>query len=513
MLKYMLFRNSKIQMVPADVFTNYSSITQLYLNNSQISTIQPSAFNGLSHLTELHLENNCLAKVTVGVYNSLSKLLILNLAYNYIETIEEYAFLGNSELQILFLDNNRITSVFPYTFRDSALLHLDLSYNAIANNASNFDLAVFPKSITHLQLSSIGVKSFKGLQDLSQLVHLDLSNNSLSTIELLSSARLSYLNLSFNSVSSLNSFSFKDMQSLDYLYLQNNLISDIPIGCFKNLDSLAVLDISTNNIYQLRVGVFEGLDLLKSLNISNNKISYIDETVFHPLDHLTELNISNNEILQINTESLLNHLNSLRFIALHNNPWECKTLANILVTLKKLKIVVQKGPEQYNTHFKGIKCETYIYAPTTSSSPAQDIPNFQNFFQEDFFNTNFYKFFQTPFNETLMQMAKSVQKEYVGELSQLNNIQLNSKVDLQKIFDNYTNFNKEVFSKLLEALNKRENGFEIIRETNIMLIIIIVLVVIGVITLYILKHFDVFKKSSNRIRTANHTTNSAEIEI
>ncbi|KAK6307884.1 leucine-rich repeat-containing protein 38-like [Coregonus clupeaformis] len=108
----------------------------------------------------------------------------------------------------------------------------------------------------------------------SDLVYLDLRNNSLSGLEpgtLSTSSRLVFLDLGSNNLTEIQSETFGESRSLIKLRLGNNpYLSQVEEDAFLGLTSLRELELERNGLQGLDVGVLEPLTSLRVLRLEGN---------------------------------------------------------------------------------------------------------------------------------------------------------------------------------------------------------------------------------------------------
>ncbi|KAF2884828.1 hypothetical protein ILUMI_21361 [Ignelater luminosus] len=402
-LKYIVFNDSNISIVPVNVFTTFSNLTQLFLNSTGINTIHPGAFTGLIMLEELHLENNTITNITKGIFNSLTNLKLLNISNNKVTNIEGNAFLGLSYLQSLDLRNNKLMILASSVFRGLAKISfIDLSYNhlfeisfslfADITEPSNdlrldisdnylyiIDFSYFPNFISYLNLANNLIIDVKNLTNFPNIRLLDLSNNQVANLSLINN-NLKYLNLSGNKIYCLNESVFNksyNLQMLDLsnnflkdldrdvftnllyltsLFLQHNHVTKIPIGCFRVLHMLSILNLSSNEIEEFHYGTFLGLHSLITLDISNNRLSNLLENLFHSLPNLQNLYICNNFFKTLDSLELLKYTKTLQVVCLDNNLWNCDSLQRIINDFETKDVLVLQGSVKKPKNINGIAC-------------------------------------------------------------------------------------------------------------------------------------------------------------
>jgi hypothetical protein len=143
---------------------------------------------------------------------------------------------------------------------------------------------------------------------------IDLSYNSLTRIDsdtFLYTKKLTELNLSGNSIEKLSSRAFQDLKSLSKLSLNNNRLTSVDSELFKSLTRLKQVDLSSNRIRGIPEFAFNDLLNLAELDLSNNCIKEVHVNSFVNLPNLAKLTLKHNCIERIK-ERTLKQLNSSR---------------------------------------------------------------------------------------------------------------------------------------------------------------------------------------------------------
>ncbi len=158
--------------------------------------------------------------------------------------------------------------------------------------------------ITSLDLSSMNLKDISVLDELKNLDVLNLWNNEITNIGVLSKLEhLSYLVLGSNSIRDISAL-YK-LKKLSHLNLWKNNIRDI--SALENLINLVSLDLAYNQIKD--ISVLSRLRKLTIINLTSNKIQ--DISSLKELKNLTSLSLSNNQIELIKPLEELNKLTLL----------------------------------------------------------------------------------------------------------------------------------------------------------------------------------------------------------
>ncbi|XP_066565476.1 SLIT and NTRK-like protein 3 [Amia ocellicauda] len=175
------------------------------------------------------------------------------------------------------------------------------------------------------------------------------------------------LYLSGNLIQKIYKSDFWNFSSLDLLHLGNNRISYVQEGAFIHLTNLKSLYLNGNDIERLTPGMFRGLQSLSYLYFEYNVIREIQAAAFSlmpnlqlvflndnllrtlPADafagtSLARLNLRNNYFLYLPVSGVLEHLNSIVQIDLHQNPWDCTCdIIPLKQWLEKLSSVIVVG--------------------------------------------------------------------------------------------------------------------------------------------------------------------------
>jgi len=165
--------------------------------------------------------------------------------------------------------------------------------------------------------------------DLSgETVSIDLSFNSISTLDENSFDSMPHLNnvvVSDNSIKLLHPEVFWRLEDLRHLDMHNNNIDYIHPNAFRNNPRLSKLDLSCNKLKHLRQ-VFSYTKELKYLNLSSNNLTYEDLAFLLPITTLQILDLSNNEI-ETMREEMFEGMVDLKHLNISGNPpleYDCR---------------------------------------------------------------------------------------------------------------------------------------------------------------------------------------------
>lgn len=281
---------NQIAVLDQNNFAHLISLEQLTLQKNNVVYIHKRAFNGLQNLQILDLSKNLISHLHVGQFSSMPKLRILDLSCNNIRYLPKDVF-TNTLLEMIDLSNNSFSMVPSLSLSEVgfSLRHFSISHN----NVDHVDSTTFP-NICFLHYLNLGYNKLSILRDnvftslglvqnldltsnpiranFKELFHyaqnlkdLTLANMGITSVPHLPLPNLISLNLSHNSIDSINRSSLKDLKQLKHLDLSYNRL--IHVLVFHHLPLLKSLDISHNPIKEIRTGTFFGLPNLQSLKL------------------------------------------------------------------------------------------------------------------------------------------------------------------------------------------------------------------------------------------------------
>ncbi|KAM9523734.1 leucine-rich repeat-containing protein 38-like isoform 4-T4 [Salvelinus alpinus] len=123
---------------------------------------------------------------------------------------------------------------------------------------------------------------------------------------------------------------------LVYLDLRNNSLSHIEPGTLSTSSRLVFLDLGSNNLTDIPSGTFGQSRSLIKLRLGNNPyLSMVNEDAFLGLTSLRELELERNALSGLQVGAL-SQLPSLRVVRLEGNPWVCNcNFANLFAWLEE----------------------------------------------------------------------------------------------------------------------------------------------------------------------------------
>ncbi|XP_066599210.1 toll-like receptor Tollo [Prorops nasuta] len=290
----------------AGSFRPLVELRELVIEYCKIGNLSDEAFKGLRELRNLTVRTHntdwsaMALEISVGAFtNELLQLERLDLGENNMWSIPEGALCPLVNLEHLNLTRNRLSEVSSFRFNAASRCLANLRELDLSNNS----------------IESLQTAAFSGL---TRLHSLDLRGNAISFIADRSFeglASLGVLKLTDNRLSSLPPELFGDPRNLQEIHLRNNSLNVLPPGLFNELTQLLVLDLSRNELTAewVNAATFTGLVRLVVLDLSSNRIARLDTTVFRDLYSLQILRLQENvlESLPENTFSALYNLHTL----------------------------------------------------------------------------------------------------------------------------------------------------------------------------------------------------------
>lgn len=294
-LQYLDMTENKISRLKGDSLKGLVTLRLLNLSRNNISSwtaINPrTLLEPAVSLTELSLAENPLTSFSTNDDNFLlvsDSLRLLDLSHCKITKITgQHVLQGMKELRSLHLAGNQIRSVSDLI--SNSLMTLDLSHNRLTNLLPNM------------------------LLQLPALTYIDFSKNhriSLQTKqgEYVESTTLKRIDLSY---CNMDNIELEGFPALVTAILKGNMIRELTKESFINTKMIESLDLSQNSLNSVDASAFRKLKHLKKLNLSFNMIPKIERDTFKDNELLTRLDISRNTIMRFNRIAApnLTHLN------------------------------------------------------------------------------------------------------------------------------------------------------------------------------------------------------------
>ncbi|CAH0713111.1 unnamed protein product, partial [Brenthis ino] len=305
-LETFFLSNNKLTEIGQN-FARFINLKHFTLNNNFLTTLTEQELRKLNDLECLDLSSNRIKNIEDRAFIALRNLRELNLSYNEITYIHKELFEKNENLSKLLLANNNIENIEAGSFD-----HKNISSFEIKNNNLNGSIesetfkGIFVDNLdlSGGELSKIGEKAFSSVGN--SLLILNLSSNSIETIDKTSFHSLELLlklDLSYNKLTDIEFDTF-DLKALTEYYLQKNKIKKMDKTMFTHLFSLKTLDLSQNSISDIEINSFSELNSLENLILhSNHLVSSLKGNILTGLHNLNLLDISHTGIMNFKNES------------------------------------------------------------------------------------------------------------------------------------------------------------------------------------------------------------------
>ncbi|KAG5894441.1 hypothetical protein JTB14_014890 [Gonioctena quinquepunctata] len=173
-----------------------------------------------------------------------------------------------------------------------------------------------PEEITHLDLKYVpaGFLDVKNVRQI-QWIHSDLTNINEAIINPQS---LQMLDLSYNNLSHLQDYQFREFTDLISLNLSHNSINDLPRNVFMFLRKIQKLCLSHNLLKAIPFQVFSPMAGMQELDLSHNQLVTFLDHFFKLNRNIEVLKLNNNNITKI-TSNALADLTEMNMLDLSHN--------------------------------------------------------------------------------------------------------------------------------------------------------------------------------------------------
>ena len=157
------------------------------------------------------------------------------------------------------------------------------------------------KAVTKLDVSGLGIANLKGVEKFTALTELNASGNKLKTVDVTKNTKLTYLNLSKNSLS--GTLNLSKCTKLEIVIYSNNSLTKVTMPNKKYLKNLDYIDASYNKFTTqanagLNIGNSDILVNLSQIDASHNAITSFNCAGFRGMidlrnNKITKLSLSN----------------------------------------------------------------------------------------------------------------------------------------------------------------------------------------------------------------------------
>jgi Leucine-rich repeat (LRR) protein len=311
-------------------------VTNLLIPGNRAEGIIPDELSNLSDLNFLSLKHNSIGGSLPSSLAKLTKLDYFDLKFNELTgTMPEFLGTSMTDLQVLGLSNNQFHGSLPTSFTSLQKLRtLAVGENHLTGDLfpvatlTNLEYLYADNNLfdSHLDRNVLGRDNKAMLDDLTQLIELDLSENQLRAFEipskLFNMPFLTALDLSHNRIRGPLPVDMDSNVVLEFLSLRGNFISGAMTNKLTNLEALIHLDLEDNELSGVvSAMLFKGLTRINNLFLGKNPFDAwsIPGTMADMLS-IKELSLDNaNLIGSIPSFVFSEAWKKLKVLDLHNN--------------------------------------------------------------------------------------------------------------------------------------------------------------------------------------------------
>lgn len=270
-------------------FERFEPLTALYLDRTKLAEFDVNPFAKLDKLTTLKIGNNGLTKLNVtSLKKTLMNLEVFSIAGNNIEGVSEVIENLSPKLRQLDVSTNFIGKLNESTFQR---FHHLWSLSLAKTNLTQFDFNPFENltELRHLDISNNDLRRLNATVLSPTLMNLTtfnaVDNNFENTQEIVSHLNESMmrLDLSGNYLRKIEESTFQKFYRLNGLILQRTNLTDFDVNALKHLKYLTGLDISYNNLTEVEFTALEPMEWLNTLIVKFNNLSELkglDRTMY-----------------------------------------------------------------------------------------------------------------------------------------------------------------------------------------------------------------------------------------
>ncbi|XP_018398930.1 PREDICTED: chaoptin isoform X1 [Cyphomyrmex costatus] len=337
---------NNITMLPNHLLQEFDFLRTLVFRENRIDTFSPTeVFNGFQYsLYNLDLSGKQNSMISLQDLRQMRNLHFLSISRMPQATLSANDFLEfGMDIKELRIINSNLNTIKGHAFMYvRGIKYLDFSENSISTIDDEAFLEVGQSLLTlrmsHGLSSSISEIPNRPFKSLTNLQHLDLSNNKIRSLHATSfhflkrikcielqdneidnilkgtfqgdiHSTLEEINFAFNQVRNLQTHTFVDLSTLITINLKDNVIERIERRAFMNMNRLKYINLRGNKIKDITDEAFQNLPDLEFLDLTYNNLNEFDFASFDQVGTLSsfKVNVSHNEIsrLWVNSTSLI----------------------------------------------------------------------------------------------------------------------------------------------------------------------------------------------------------------
>uniref|UniRef100_A0A8C6TQY3 Ig-like domain-containing protein n=1 Tax=Neogobius melanostomus TaxID=47308 RepID=A0A8C6TQY3_9GOBI len=279
---------NRLRWVQAGDLTPYPRLEEVDLSENLIATLEPNAFATLINLKVLKLRGNQLKLVPMGAFAKLGNLTSLDLSENKMVILLDYTFQDLKSLKHLEVGDNDLVYISHKVGAFAGLLGLEeltiarCNLTSISGQTLSYLHSLVNLRLHHLSISALEDQNFRKLSNLrgleiSHWPYLEyISPLSFQGLDLhclfQNLAHLTHLNLSYNPISSLESWAFRDLLRLKELIMVNTGLVTVEHHALGGLRQIRVLNFSSNHLQTLEESSFHSVNSLETVRVDGNPL-------------------------------------------------------------------------------------------------------------------------------------------------------------------------------------------------------------------------------------------------
>ncbi|XP_018053036.1 PREDICTED: chaoptin [Atta colombica] len=297
---------NNITMLPNHLFQEFDLLRTLIFRENRINTFSPTeVFSGFQYLYNLDLSGKQNSMISLQDLRQMRNLRFLSISRMPQAILSANDFLEfGMDIKELRIINSNLNTIKNHAFMHvRGIKYLDFSENSIStiddDAFSEVGYSLLTLRMSHGLSSSISEIPNRPFKSLTNLQHLDLSNNK---------------------IRSLSATSFHFLKRIKRIELQDNEIDSILKGTFQGdiHSTLEEINFAFNQVRDLQTHTFIDLSALMTINLEDNTIERIEKRAFINMNRLKYINLRGNKIRDITDEAFQN-LPDLEFLDLAYN--------------------------------------------------------------------------------------------------------------------------------------------------------------------------------------------------
>lgn len=329
--KEIIFENSQLEYIPELVFNRFPQLESFRAIGVGLKKLSVDAFAKSPKLKHLDVSINSIGILPQDVFGACQNLEAVNMAQNRLHLFNGIELIGCNKLRQLNISTNQLIFINWDPLNDLRQLEqIDLSNNLISTVTIPRHVKRIVARNNHIHKLTTDKQSFIFL-----LEHLDASHNRLSNIHALTRfGKMTYIDLSYNRILSVD------------------------FALFKNMPSLVELNLAHNNIFAVSMSDVK-LVPLESVDLSNNELSRLSVHDCRGFSQAQKLLLNNNYLVKFEVTKGATNFPRLQTVSLNGNDWACSDMEEMLTQLGAKKVAVKSNDEMcgsYQIRKRGLCC-------------------------------------------------------------------------------------------------------------------------------------------------------------